>query len=64
MAPKDTPAGWRDWEARADDPEIQKLIREAIRRGEIRVVPRPGGGIRIIPQDRRTVPPLGPDREG
>jgi hypothetical protein len=38
-----------DWEARAGEPEIQALIRGAIRRGEIRVRPTPEGAIRIIP---------------
>lgn len=38
-----------DWEARAEEPEIQDLIRGAIRRGGIRVRPTPEGRIRIIP---------------
>jgi hypothetical protein len=40
---------WKVLEARADQPEVQARIREAIRRGEIRVAPRRGGGIRITP---------------
>jgi hypothetical protein len=41
---------WAAWEARAGEPAVQELIRRSIRRGEIRVVPGPEGGIRIIPQ--------------
>ena len=41
---------WAAWEARADERAVQELIRRSIRRGEIRVVPGPGEGIRIIPQ--------------
>ena len=40
---------WRIWEAGADRPAIQEQIRNEIRKGTIRVVPAPGGGIRIIP---------------
>ena len=61
MKPQKRRAQWREWEARANDPEIQDLIRAAIHRSEIRVVPRPGGGIRIIPRSRRPVPPREPD---
>jgi hypothetical protein len=36
-------------------PEIQAIIRHEISRGTIRVVPAPGGRIRIIPTDGSTV---------
>jgi hypothetical protein len=36
-------------EANADRPEAQALIRQAIARGVIRVIPGPGDTIRIIP---------------
>jgi hypothetical protein len=58
---------WAAWEARADEPAVQESIRRAIRRGEIRVVPGPGGGIRIIPQQGEAAErpddtgPAGPD---
>lgn len=41
-------ARFADWEARADEPEIQELIRESIGRGEIRVRLSPEGRTRII----------------
>jgi hypothetical protein len=41
---------WAVLEGRADEPEVQARIRDAIRRGDVRVAPRPGGGIRIIPR--------------
>jgi hypothetical protein len=40
---------WRDLEANAHLPEVQEIIQQEIRRGTIRVVPKPGGGIRIVP---------------
>jgi hypothetical protein len=40
---------WRDLEADAERPEVQELIRREICRGTIRVRPKPGGGIRILP---------------
>jgi hypothetical protein len=40
---------WRDLEANAHLPEVQELIQREIRHGTIRVLPKPGGGIRIVP---------------
>jgi hypothetical protein len=42
-------AYWRDLETNAHLPEMQALIREEILSGAIRVRPRPGGGILIMP---------------
>ena len=42
-------ARWRDLEANAHLPEVQELIRQEILNGAIRVRPKPGGGIRIVP---------------
>jgi hypothetical protein len=42
-------ARWRHLEAHAHLPEVQDRIRQEIRNGAIRVRPRPGGGIRIVP---------------
>ena len=42
-------ARWRDLEANAHLPEVQELIRQEILSGTIRVRPKPGGGIRILP---------------
>jgi hypothetical protein len=42
-------AYWRDLETNAHLPEMQALIRKEILSGMIRVRPRPGGGILIIP---------------
>jgi hypothetical protein len=42
-------ARWRDLEASAHLPEIQELIRQEIQSGTIRVRPKPGGGIHIVP---------------
>jgi hypothetical protein len=36
-------------EANADRPEVQEWIREQIARGKLRVTPRVGGGIHIVP---------------
>jgi len=41
-------ASWEELEAQAGRPEIQEVIREGIRRGLIRVTPKPGGGIRFL----------------
>jgi hypothetical protein len=43
---------WRDLESHAHLPEVQELIRQEIRNGTIRVRPKPGGGIRIVPIPR------------
>lgn len=51
MRPESKGSRWAELEATAHLAEVQAIIREEIRRGEIRVVPAPGGGIRIIPLD-------------
>ncbi len=43
---------WNALEANAHHPEVQQRIREEIRKGTIRVVPAPGGGVKIIPLAR------------
>jgi hypothetical protein len=52
-------ARWRDLEANAHLPEAQEIIRQEILRGTIRVHPKPGGGICIVPvrQQEREEPP-------
>src|SRR5437588_2522955 len=40
---------WRNLEASAHLPAVQELIRQEIQNGTIRVRPKPGGGIRIVP---------------
>jgi len=40
---------WRELEANAHLPEVQELIQQEILNGTIRVRPKPGGGIRIVP---------------
>ncbi len=42
-------ARWRDLEYTADLPDVQEIIRQEIRCGTIRVRPKRGGGIRILP---------------
>jgi hypothetical protein len=42
-------ARWRDLESGAHLPDVQELIRQEIQNGTIRVRPRAGGGIRIVP---------------
>jgi hypothetical protein len=42
-------ARWRELESNAHLPEVQKLIRQEILNGTIRVRPKPRGGIRIVP---------------
>jgi hypothetical protein len=42
-------ARWRDLEANAHLPEAQEIIRREIQIGVIRVRPKPGGGICIVP---------------
>jgi hypothetical protein len=42
-------ARWRELESNADLPDVQELIRQEIQSGTIRVRPKPGGGIRIVP---------------
>ena len=46
---REQPASWSALEANADLVEVQEIIRGEIARGMIRVIPAPGGGIRIIP---------------
>jgi hypothetical protein len=53
--PKSRSPYWGPLESKAHLPEIQAIIREAIWRGAIFVVPAPGGGIRIIPADSSAV---------
>jgi hypothetical protein len=45
-------ARWRELESNAHLPEVQELIRQEIRDWTIRVRPKPGGGIRIVPMPR------------
>lgn len=47
------PRRWAELAARADDPEVQRLIHRAIRAGAIRVVPGPDGGICVVAAGRR-----------
>jgi hypothetical protein len=42
-------AYWRDLESNAHLPNVQELIRQEIQSGTIRVRPKPGSGIRIVP---------------
>ena len=42
-------ARWRELESNAHLPDVQELIRQEIQSGTIRVRPKPGGGIRIVP---------------
>jgi hypothetical protein len=42
-------ARWRELESHAHLSDVQELIRQEIQNGAIRVRPRPGGGIRILP---------------
>ena len=49
MSHRTEEARWRDLEFTADLPDVQELIREDIKSGMIRVRPKPGGGIRIVP---------------
>jgi hypothetical protein len=54
-APGSAVSHWGALQAKARLPEVQAIIRREITRGTIRVVPAPGGGIRIIPTDGCTV---------
>ena len=47
--PESAGSRWATLQAKAHLPETQAVIRREISRGIIRVVPAPGGGIRIIP---------------
>ena len=49
MRPESIASRWESLQAKAHLPEVQALIRREISRGDIRVVPAPGGGIQIIP---------------
>ena len=42
-------ARWRELESNAHLPDVQELIRQEILNGTIRVRPKRGGGIRIVP---------------
>ncbi len=44
-------ARWRDLASNAHLPDVQELIRQKIQNGTIRVRPKPGGGICIVPFD-------------
>jgi hypothetical protein len=64
-------ARWRDLEANAHLPEVQEIIRQEILNGTIRVRPKPGGGIRILPigipdsgELREMQPPPAPLQDG
>jgi hypothetical protein len=48
MRPEQVASRWESLQVKAHLPEVQAMIRREISRGEIRVVPAPGGGIRII----------------
>ncbi len=54
MRPEKAASRWEILQAKAHLPEVQARIRSEISRGEIRVVPAPGGGIRIIPTNGTT----------
>jgi hypothetical protein len=51
---------WHALEAKADLPEVQAVLCQAIRDGTIRVAPRPDGGIRILPISPGVRPPAIP----
>jgi hypothetical protein len=61
MRPEQAASRWEFLQAKADLPEVQAMIRREISRGEIRVVPAPGGGIRII-RESETSPVEEPGR--
>ncbi len=42
-------ARWRELESNAHLPDVQELIRQEILNGTIRVRPKRGGGIQIVP---------------
>ena len=42
-------ARWRELESNAHLLDVQEIIRQEILRGTIRVRPKPGGGICIVP---------------
>ena len=48
MRPEQAASRWESLQAKAHLPEAQAMIPLEISRGEIRVVPAPGGGILII----------------
>ena len=56
-------AYWRDLEAEAHLPDVQGLIRQEIQNGTIRVRPKPGGGIRIMPIGMPETRELSEDRD-
>lgn len=47
---------WAELATRADEPDVQQLIRRGIRAGAIRVVPAPDGSILILSSARRPRP--------
>jgi hypothetical protein len=49
MKPESSANRWEMLQVRAHLPQVRAIIRGGISRGTIRVVPAPGGGIRIIP---------------
>ncbi len=48
MRPEQAASRWENLQLHAHVPAVQAIIRREISRGEIRVVPAPGGRIRII----------------
>jgi hypothetical protein len=48
MQPESAGSRWEALRAEAHLPEVQAIIRSEITRGAIRVVPAPGGGIRVL----------------
>jgi hypothetical protein len=61
---KSKAAYWATLQARAHLPEVQAIIRRAIYRGTICVVPAPSSGIRIIPTDGSVVEETRPTPHG
>ncbi len=49
MMASDDAASWGRLQAEADRPEVREALRRGVRIGAVRVVPGPGGGIRILP---------------
>jgi len=63
-------ARWRELESNAHLPDVQEVIRQEILNGTIRVRPKPGDGIRILPvgipesrEPHEPEPPPAPSQE-